>query len=386
MKSSFIFILLALLSIDIKAQNDSISDDEYPFVLQQITSLADWGVDLLTFEKENSTFFVFPLIGYEERTGLEYGIMPVWRFYIGGKKDGGDYFRPSNISPYLMAATKGMYVFNLSSDFYTKNNWYIKNKWVFRSMPDKFYIIGNIGDKDSYSSFDIRKYEFTGKVMKGITNELFVGVNYDVGFYNVNNINGDVLNYDVVGVGKSGFVGVGSVANYDDRNSVVYPLSGSFAEISYTKFIEPIGDFDFSSLTIDYRKYFDLGKNEQVVAFQSYLHSIYGNAPFYRFAGLGGNDLFRGISSPYKYMDKNSVYFQVAYRSHLWWRFGYEVFSGVGNVFKKWNSLAVKDVHVMGGMGLRLRVLENEKLSFRLDLGLTNRGDHGIFFTLGEAF
>ena len=70
----------------------------------------------------------------------------------------------------------------------------------------------------------------------------------------------------------------------------------------------------------------------------------------------------------------------------LWWRFGCEVFTGVGNVFKQFDSDMFTKVHVMGGVGLRLRVLENEKLSFRIDYGMTNRGDSGVFFTLGEAF
>jgi len=386
MRGCLLFICFALLLVNISAQKDTVSNDEFPMFLQQITHLADWGVDLLTFEKENSTFFIFPLIGYEERTGLEYGLMPVWRFYLGGKKGGTQYFRPSDVSPYLMMATKGMYVFNLSSDLYLQNNWYIKNKWIFRSMPDKFYTIGNFGEKKTYSNFDISKYEFKGKVMKGITNEFFVGFNYNVGIFNVNNVEGGELSHDVVGFGKSSFAGAGFVINYDNRNSVVYPLSGSLAEISCTKFIKSIGDFNFFSFTFDYRKFFDLGKNDQVIALQSYFHSIDGNAPFYRFSGLGGNDLFRGISSPYKYMDRNSIYFQVAYRSHLWWRFGYEVFTGVGNVFQKWNSSIADDIHVMGGLGLRLIVLEDEKLSFRLDFGVANRGDHGVFFTLGEAF
>ena len=77
---------------------------------------------------------------------------------------------------------------------------------------------------------------------------------------------------------------------------------------------------------------------------------------------------------------------QIVYRSRLWWKLGYEVFTGVGNVFDTWNKNVIQNLHSMGGLGVRMRVLDSEKLSLRLDYGVSSRGDKGLYFTLGEAF
>ncbi len=393
MNRSLLLLCIILLSVfNIHAQTDSArkynstTPTSSSSLVNGITSLTEWGMDLITIEKENSTFFFLPVVGYENRTGLSLGLLPSWRFYLGGKEEGNGYFRPSNISVSCEFSTSGMYEFYTSSKFYTKNNWYLKTKWMIQYMPDQFYEIGNASNKDTYSEIEENKLEFTGRIMKIVNQKWFVGLNYDFGSYKVKNTEGDVFNEEVLGYQKAWVTGVGSSVTYDSRNSVVYPVKGMFLETSYLKYLPSIGDYDFSTFKLDIRTYFALGAKERVLAFQSVIKSTSGDVPFYRLSEIGGKRLFRGISRPYKYLDNHSAYIQAAFRSKLWWRFGCEVFTGVGNVFEQFDSDMFTKVHVMGGAGLRLRVLENEKLSFRIDYGMTNRGDSGVFFTLGEAF
>ncbi|MGQ1784027.1 MULTISPECIES: hypothetical protein [unclassified Saccharicrinis] len=368
------------------AQNNRMSNDEAGGILHKMAVIADWGMETLTFEKEKYTFFAFPLMSYEDRTQLEFGIMPVWRFYLGGNEKSNAYYRPSNIAPSVMYSTSGMYEFKFASNFFTKNNWHIRNRWLYQWMPDKFYSIGNFANKDVYSDIELKKLEFTGKVMKGITEKVFLGINYDVGVLDVKDVGIGLLNNGVEGYEGGNIIGFGPIVSHDTRNNIVYPNKGSYISFDYTYYPKSIGDFSFSSLTFDARKFFDLGKKERVLATQIYLKSADGDVPFFRLPVLGGKRFFRGVSHPYKYMDKNMLYLQAAYRSHLVWRFGYEVFTGAGNIFNKWNSTLFEDVHVMAGLGLRIRVIEKEKLNFRFDYGLATNGDSGFFFTLGEAF
>ncbi len=389
----FLPILILLMGFyDLFAQTESTSKFKSTTpksssgLVNGITSLTEWGMDLITIERENSTFFFLPIVGYENRTGLSVGLLPSWRFYLGGKEEGAGYFRPSNISVSAEFSTSGMYEFYTSSKFYTKSNWYFQTKWMFQYMPDQFYQIGNLTDKEVYSDIDENKLELTGRIMKVLDKKWFVGVNYDIGSYDVKNTEGDVFNSDVTGYHKSLVAGIGPSVTYDNRNSVIYPVRGIFLETSYLKYLPSVSDYDFSTFMLDLRTYFDLGKHEQVIALQSVVKSASGEVPFYRLSEIGGKRLFRGISHPYKYIDNHSAYIQAAFRSKLWWRFGCEVFTGVGNVFHDFDSEKLDKIHLMGGAGLRLRVLENEKLSFRIDYGFTNRGDSGVFFTLGEAF
>ncbi|GAF03838.1 BamA/TamA family outer membrane protein [Saccharicrinis fermentans] len=379
-------VVLWLIYIATYGQADRVKDERVPGVIKKMADLADKGVDLLTFEKEKYTFFILPLVAYEERSQLELGIMPVWRFYMGGNKEIAKYDRPSNISPYIRYSTSGMYALNITSNFYTKNDWYIRNKWIYEWMPDKFYSIGNWEDKELYAEMEVKSLQFRGEVMKGLTREFYAGINYDIGLFDVKVVGGSVLNNGVLGYDGGDVLGLGPMLRYDDRNSIVFPDKGSFASLSYMHYPKVWGDYSFSTVTLDVRRFISLTKKDRVLASQFYLKSAHGNVPFFRLPVLGGKKLLRGISHPYKYMDKNSVYMQTAYRSPLWWRLGYEVFTGVGNISEKWDASIWKNIHVMLGAGLRVKVIEKEKLNFRFDYGISSGGNSGFFFTLGEAF
>ncbi len=367
------------------AQKDSANVSDI-WLVDKFTRLADWGMDLITIEKENSTIFFLPNAGYEERSGLSIGVMPSWRFYLGNKKEGNGFFRPSNINMNFEVSTTGMYEVYLSSNFYTPRNWYYKNKILGQYIPEKLYSFGNVGDKDIYKDIDVNKFEFTGSVMKIVQKEWFLGIVYDLNYYDVSDPEPSSVEPFVYSPDHGWNFGIGPSFILDTRNNVIYPRKGWYVEGSWLTYLPSFNDYDFSSLTLDVREFMPIGEKESALGFQLYAQHVSGEAPFYRLAVLGGKRLFRGITQPYKYLADNAAYFQVAFRSKLWWRFGYELFTGVGNVSDDLDSSMFKDGHYMGGVGLRFRILENEKLSFRFDYGKANNDDGGFYFTLGEAF
>ncbi len=365
-----------------KAQEDTLH--QYPKSVQWVTDLAEWGIDLVTFEREKYTFFILPMVGYEERTRLEVGVMPVWRFYLNANRQEQEYFRPSYISPQILFSTTGMYEIDLSSGFYTANNWLIESKWLLQYLPDKYYGIGNQDKGNVSADFDMRKYEFRGSFTKGIKNIFFVGVNYDVGYFELTNVEQDNgLDNSVPGYEGGALYGFGPTLYYDSRDNTTYPGSGKYIELKYDRYFGP---YQFGSLALDMRSYYTVGENNKVLGLQAYFNTAEGDIPFYRMPALGGKRAFRGIGRPYAYMDNNVAYIQAEYRSPLWWRIGYVLNTGVGNVFHTWGNDIVKDVHLMAGGGLRFQMLPKENLNFRVDVGFTNRGDKGIYFTLVEAF
>ena len=44
------------------------------------------------------------------------------------------------------------------------------------------------------------------------------------------------------------------------------------------------------------------------------------------------------------------------------------------------------ELHCVGGGGLRFQVLPNDGLNFRIDYGVSNHNESGVFFTIREAF
>ncbi len=377
---SFLFMCFGAI-----AQKDT-AEVSNIWLVDKFTGLAEWGMDLITIEKENSTIFFLPNAGYEERSGLSIGVLPSWRFYLGDKKEDNVFFRPSNVNMNFEVSTSGMYEVYLSSNFYTPKDWYYKNKVLGQYIPEKLYSFGNVGDKISYKDIDINKFELTGSVMKILQKEWFLGVVYDVSYYDVSEPDPNTVESFEFSLDHGWNFGIGPSLILDTRNSVVYPRKGFYFKGSWLKYLPSVSDYNFSSLTLDVREFLPVGKKESVFGFQMYAQHISGDAPFYRLAVLGGKRLFRGITQPYKYLADNAAYCQAAFRSKLWWRFGYELFTGVGNVSDNLDSSMFKDGHYMGGVGLRFRILENEKLSFRFDYGKANNNDGGFYFTLGEAF
>jgi hypothetical protein len=76
---------------------------------------------------------------------------------------------------------------------------------------------------------------------------------------------------------------------------------------------------------------------------------------------------------------------QAEYRFPLFWRLGMVAFAGAGDVFDKFNETSFSTLKYAVGTGFRLRMLPEEKLNSRLDIGYGREG-FAIFVGLGEAF
>lgn len=355
-------------------------------------ALAERLLGLLAYETPHYTLAAYPMLGYSERTGIEIGVTPVLRFNSRRKNDNG-FHRPSTIAPSFQFSTKGMYEVETDVVLFTRHNWCVNVKAQFLYLPDTFFGLGNVDKLDDNASFDSYKYTLGGDVLRGITDRFFVGLQYDVNYHQFENIrnpeNNPMAQLDgsVVGFRGGWSNGIGPVVRFDSRNDVVYPSRGWYAAASHLQYGTILGsDYQFGNTMVDVRRFFPLDGTSQVLALQGYFNSEYGNAPFYKLSAVGGKRLMRGIGHPYKYLARNAWFVQAEYRRHLWWRLGAVAFSGVGNVFERFNSCAFEKMHVMAGGGLRFRALPKEALNIRFDFGVTNRGDHAIFFTIREAF
>jgi hypothetical protein len=351
-----------------------------------LSNIADELINLVTIEKKNCSFFVFPQLSYEDRTGITYGIYPVVLSDLNSGKSDSLFNRTSSLSTSFAFSSTGMYQVQMKTGLYIRK-WYLQNEFEFQGMPDRFFGVGNYSANNLYSEFDQSKMSLMGVFMYGLNSKCFIGVNYDWTRFGVDNIKGDVLSSNLIG-NADGFIGgIGSALIYDARDDVTYTTKGLYWKLFTTSYLKGISDFNFFSYSLDVRSFFPVNKDKgKVFGVQGFLKGNLGDVPFYRLASLGGKDAFRGVSHPYRYLDNFSVYLQAVYRSDLWWRVGYEVFAGFGNVFDSWGDGVCKDVHVMTGVGIRFCALKKERLNIRIDYGLTNRGDNGVFFTVGEAF
>lgn len=359
-------------------KKDSINSNESNF----FSTLADKTLNLLTYEKKSYSMIMMPVFGYDEQNGIQLGILPTWYLHSKNKKQ-----KDSKIATQAEFSTKGLYLFELETEIFTRNDWIIKGIWQYRFLPDRFYNLGNNSDKENFSFLNSKKLELIGSISRKIYKKIYAGLNYDITKLKNENISDkNILNKNILGQ-KGGFVsGVGLSLTYENRDNIVYSTKGEYIKFEFTKYTKLFGDYDFNKYEIDIRKFFKLSKINQTIALQAYMCSTpSNNVPYFKLPKFSGKKLFRGIPYPYKYIDKHTAYIQASFRTPVISRFGLELFSGVGNVSDKPKNL-FKNAQAMAGIGLKILLLPSEKLNCRLDYGITSKNEHGIFFTIGEAF
>ncbi len=355
-------------------------------LVEQAAELAEHLIDMVTIEKGRSSLSFYPMAGYSPRTGIEFGLMPVWR--IKPKEDiDSKFYRPTTFAPSFQISTKGMYEVQLDALAFTKNRWMFISKFQYLYLPDEYYGIGNQKKSPPYAQYNINRFSFKSDIFKGLTDSWFLGLRVDFNYDSFSDIEGDLLNPSVAGY-KGGWVsGIGPGLAYDSRDDQLYPSKGWFVVFSSVAYGSFSGsDYEYTATALDARRFISLNEDKSVLGFQAVVNATSGDVPFYKLASIGGKRMLRGIAHPYRYMDKHSLYVQSEWRQHIWWRLGAVVFAGAGKVSPGFFDAPLKDLHFVSGVGLRFKVLPDEGLNFRIDYGVSNHGDSGVYFTIREAF
>lgn len=377
-----LFAMLANGLFDVQAQQVDTVSAKSGF-LDWSVNLAENVLERFSVEKGRHSVAVFPVAGYTPRTGIEYGLMPVWRIE---PKEGrtGRYYRPTTLASTLLMSTTGMYEADVDLDAFTGNGlrFSAKCQWLF--LPDKFYGVGNQDEGAVPFLFDATKLQLTGNVAKQIGNAWFAGLSVDVGSYDHSPAVGLPTGLGVVG-GNGGVVSaLGPLLVFDNRDNAAYPTKGWYLQ-GWGVVSRPwLGSgFAYEQFSFDGRGFLPLGKG--VLGAQCQWITSDGEVPFFKMAALGGKRAMRGVPHPLKYNDLHMWLLQGEYRRDLWWRFGAVVFAGCGESFGSYQRVAA-NVRYTAGVGLRIKALPRENLNFRIDYGIASGGDNALYFTLREAF
>ena len=116
-----------------------------------------------------------------------------------------------------------------------------------------------------------------------------------------------------------------------------------------------------------------------------YLEAASGEIPFYKLPALGGGNRMRGYFYG-RYRDKVYAMTQLEYRQYFWWRFGFVAFAGLGDVAPNLLKFRLKEFKYSYGLGFRFLFNKEQKVNLRLDIGIGENGNSGIYFGIEEAF
>lgn len=190
-------------------------------------------------------------------------------------------------------------------------------------------------------------------------------------------------------------IGLGLVYSYDTRDVAANAYKGVLLEaraLYYSKYLG--GDYDFGSITIDYRQYYKVSKtHRRVLAWNILAKTKIGDTPFSQEAMVGGPFNLRGYYIG-QYRDHTAVTAEIEWR-HMWdistdtkikrllHRLGYTAWAACGFMGEN----IIKYNAVLPNLGGGLRVEVQHRMNFRVDAGYSFADKHVLFyFNMTEAF
>ena len=337
-------------------------------------------------KQKRSGFIPIPILFYMPETKIGVGAAVNYYFRESGSKLDS---RPSTIMPVLIYTQKKQIISELSANLYWKDEIYHLNGYLsYKKFPDKFYGIGN-NTSDDDEDYTPQIVEFSLDVQKKVYCGLSIGVQYEFEHNKIIEFEegGHLAQGNILGSEGGTISGIGLLANWDTRNNIFYPTSGSYFQLSASLFGCILGsDYNFNRYNLDLRQYLLLFSSH-VIAVQCYINIITGKPPFQKLSLLGerigNNNLMRGYYEG-RYRDKDMIAFQMEYRLPVWWRFGLVGFVGFGDVADKIKNFEIKKFKYSIGWGIRYLLIRNEKINVRLDFGY-GESSSGTYITIGEA-
>jgi outer membrane protein assembly factor BamA len=174
---------------------------------------------------------------------------------------------------------------------------------------------------------------------------------------------------------------LGVVGEYDTRDNVWYPVSGSRGDIEVLRYASQSGsDETFLTLDASYSGYWGLSERLVFVGNVRAAHAG-DDTPFFMLPFVS----IRGFPAG-QYMDQSVVQGETELRWMFRNNFGAVVFAGAGIAAPGFTSLGDgRDAYGFGG-GLRYSISDVDKLNLGIDVAYGSSDNVAVYFRVSEAF
>jgi outer membrane protein assembly factor BamA len=337
-----------------------------------------------TTNQRGLSFNGYPYAYYTPETQLAFGAGGIFIFYTAADS----ILLPSKIGFGGFYSTNNQYKVSINPAIYfIRNNLYLQLPVSFGHFVDKFWGIGNDTPETGKENYTLDLFSASFVIQappilfaadrSGIN---FIYENAEI----VDKMENVLLSGDEVPGSNGGkLFGIGYDLTWETRNNIFFPTSGGYQYIRLVVYPD-FSNFVFYTLELDTRHYGSFSPNH-VLAGQFYIAATAGETPFYKLPALGGQQKMRGYFKG-RYRDKIYTTFQLEYRQYFWWRLGFVVFGGVGEVAPDLLSFRFRELKPSYGAGLRFLFNKEQRVNLRVDLGFGEDGNRGIYFGIEEAF
>lgn len=354
-------------------------------------------VSICSAEEKASSFKTIAMPFYDPSVEAGLSIVPIYSFYSSSEVES-----PSTLSATLTYTQSDSYSIRGNTDI----------------LLDKFRLVTEFGF--NHSNLDVQliervdrvateqqEFNFFGDLYYSLNDDLYLGlgINYASSRYRADS------NRDRLLLWLSGFsekfeddIGITVSLLLDRREHYYYPYSGYMFETTYEDHASWLGNDSsetYSLVTTDYRHYRNLvDENNHILATRWLNRYLFDaeNAPSSALSTFGrqGRDVQRGfivgdyvptanltsLEMEYRYTPLNTGYERLDHMTFvgMW---------GVGKSFGRQalgpeKSFSEADTLSMVGLGLRYRVLREERINIRMDVTYNHEGDWLAYFSLGE--
>jgi len=374
-------------------EKDSTEQIDLPILLRKLFNVEE--SDSAKKKEKKVLLSILPAIGYTIQTGFTVDVISNNAFQLGDKEN-------TNLSSVTFQVELSQRK-QLSMPFNIviwspENKWNFVSDWRFLMYHQLNYGLGgsSLIEDEIFINFNYLRVHQTA--YREIAKNTYAGVGYNLDYHTKirqthikdNEVN-DFSEYgDPSKTLSSGFTLNGL---FDKRKNSISPRHGEhYANVIYKNNFKQIGSSsDWSSLFIDLRTYFKLGKSpDNILAFWSYNQFVLGGTPPFLDLPSTGWDAYTNFARQYRqgrYVGKSLLYLESEYRFKISRNgfFNGSVFAN-GHSVSEWSNNKFK--HFIPGVGcsVRLKMNTDSDLNLVVSYGVAADGSQGFFFNLGEAF
>lgn len=330
-------------------------------------------------------FFPSPLLGYTPETRLYFGAGLVWYLPPSKKYPGTN---PSVLKAVGVYTLNKQIESNITGESWLRNNKYKLNySTSYYKFPDSFFGVGNNTQTNEREFYGFDFFNFLANAQQLTGPHIYSGLRLFIENTKMYDIEPGGLFDSLEFVGENGGWnnGIGPWFTLDTRDNIYYPLKGFMIDISAVPHGSFLGSaYNYTHIELEYSQFFRIQKND-AFAFNIYAEGVPGNVPFNRMAELGGENKMRGHFEG-KYRDKYYLTAQAEYRVTIWKYFAVHLFGGLGEVASTIDAFSLPGLKYSYGIGGRLFIVPEDKVSIRMDYGFNGEGGGGLYITFREAF
>ena len=265
--------------------------------------------------------------------------------------------------------------------FFREEKWFTQGLIHYSKYPDRYYGIGAGADSADEVIFNSNRVRIDLHLLRKIKGTLFTGLGIRFNDYSNVNYDNTIAQHNSL-VNAQNF-GLKLMVREDSRNNILTATKGNYLEFVNTF---NFGNSFYNTISVDGRKYFELGKNKQhVIAGRFFHNSVFGEPAFYDYSLIGGDRLVRGYLYG-RFRDLHLTTYQMEYRAHLFWRVGIAAFGGLSMIYDQINTVSSQNLKPNIGGGLRFLVDKKENTYLRFDYAVGSNNQTGFYVSFGESF